>query len=195
MGSKHDFRMLRVGKAPLFFIVYPETDADHSRFHCGGGHDLGLGDHGKLEMLLLAKKIQRHSGEIEQLVSSPELRAIQASDFIHDELQARLQVMREFADQDLGCLEGAPLQRNESSGVLISAPLDGEEESEFIIRIRRGLVRIFEVQKSTLLVCHLRVANQVLAFLGIKTVKLRRGVLYSVVFLSDHPTPVFGEFS
>ena len=179
MASKLDLKKLREQHHQFFLVIYTETDADVNRYHCGSGLDLGLSANGIEEGRKLARRFKKNPLKIKNIFGSPELRAIQMADVLHDEMKGKIILCREFADQGLGVHEGRPLQKEEDPFFIFSEPERGEQEDAFSLRIREGLEKLFKAELSVL-VTHPRVACQVLAWLGLENETLERGKMYAI---------------
>jgi broad specificity phosphatase PhoE len=180
MGSKYDFKSLRSKHHQFFLVIYSDTDADLNRYHCGGGLDLGLNETGMDLARRLSRRFKKNPLKIKKIYSSPELRSIQMADFLHDELKGRIILAREFADQILGDLEGKQMSSGASAFIKEPCPPRGEPEEVFSLRVRSGLERIFQEEDLVLLVTHPRVAQQILAWLGLGSESFERGKMYAI---------------
>jgi broad specificity phosphatase PhoE len=193
MGSRTDLKVLQERSHPIFIYLYPEMDSDLERFHRGGSSDIGLGEDAKNELVLFSKKLKKNPFQIKTIFTGPELRTIQASDFIHDHLSVRLRILSDFGDQDLGALEGASWAEGESSWSILPAPPGGEGEEAFGLRVRAGLGKVFAEPGAALLVLHPRVAVQILLGFQLEVRPLRRGSLYCFDFSQGGWSPKFSE--
>lgn len=180
MGSRLDLKTLRMKHRQFFIVIYPETDADQNRYHCGGGLDLALSEAGMEEVRKLARRFRKNPLKVKKILAGPELRAIQMADFLHDEMKGKIQLSREFSDQILGALEGKPWGTNESSEISIVAPPQGEDGQNFSLRVRNGLESLLKEEDLVLLVAHPRVAKLLLQWLGLEKETLKRGVVYGL---------------
>ena len=180
MGSKLDFKSLRSKHQHFYLLVYPDTDADLNRYHCGGGLDLGLNELAMEEARKISRRFKKNPLKVKKIYASPELRAIQMADFLHDEMKGRIILAREFADQFLGDLEGKSFEDKDSAFRKISSPSRGERDETFSLRIRQGLERIFQEEDLIALVTHPRVAQEILEWIGLSHEVLKRCTLYSI---------------
>lgn len=185
MASKLDLKKLRERHHQFFLVIYPETDADVNAYHCGSGLDLGLSSNGIEEGRKLARRFKKNPLKIKNIFASPELRAIQMADVLHDEMRGKIILCREFCDQALGLHEGRPLQKDEDPFFIFPAPERGETEDLFSLRVREGLEKIFKAELLSALVTHPRVAAQVLAWLGLENESLERGKMYAIDLPAD----------
>jgi len=178
MASKHDLKKLRDQHRQFFLVLYSETDADVGRYHCGGGLDLGLNENGMEEARKLSRRFKKNPLKIKKIYASPELRAVQMADFLHDELKGKLLLSRNFADQNLGSMEGEPLGSDLTVASILTDPNRGESEPAFSIRIREGLETFLQEELLSVLVTHPRVATKLLSWLGLEGEPLERGKMY-----------------
>ncbi len=185
MASKIDWKNLRSKYRQFYLVIYPETDADQSRYYCGGGLDLGLNEEGMDEARKLARRFKRNPLKIKKIYASPELRTIQMADFLHDEMKGKIILVREFSDQFLGDLEGQPLEAGFDAFKKVGTPNRGEQGESYSLRIRQGLERIFQEEDLVMLVTHPRVAKEVFEWLGLGAENLKRGALYAIDLPAD----------
>ena len=193
MGSRLDLKSLRKQHHQFYLVIYPDTEADSARFHCGGGLDLGMSEMGMEEARKLARRFKKNPLKIKAIFAGPELRTIQMADFLHDEMRAKLFLAKEFADQLLGDLEGKPLGAGESSSTMISNPSRGESDEIFSLRVRQGLERVLQEELLCLVVAHPRVAIQIQRWLGLGQEHLERSKLYSIDIPQDQGIAHFRE--
>jgi broad specificity phosphatase PhoE len=180
MASKQDLKKLRNLHRQFFLVIYSETDADANHYHCGGGLDLGLNEAGLDDARRLSRRFTKNPLKIKKIYASPELRAIQMADFLHDELKGKLVLSRQFSDQNLGEMEGRPLGPGENVRFVPSEPARGESEVAFSLRVREGLEAFMQETLLCLLVTHPRVGMIILNWLGLDHKVLERGKLYAI---------------
>jgi broad specificity phosphatase PhoE len=175
----------------FYLVLYTETDADVQRYHCGSGLDLGLTENGIEDARKIARRFKKNPLKIRRMIASPELRAVQMADVLHDEIKAKLGLWREFADQFLGEWEGKPLavsngQRDPAieTSESVQNPPRGEAGEGFRARVEVGLQKLLseasDPKTPILLVTHPRVARVILSSLGLGLEKLDRGVLVAI---------------
>ncbi len=180
MGSKLDLKTFREKHHQFYLVIYSETDADHGRYQCGSGLDLGLSEQGMENARKLARRFKRNPLKIKKIFASPELRAIQMADFLHDEMKGKLTLCREFMDQNLGELEGKPVTSKEAPFEIVQEPMRGERGDAFSLRVREGLERILKEDLLLVLVTHPRVASLIFDWLGLPSEELIRGKMYAI---------------
>ena len=178
MASKQDLKKLRDQHRQFFLVLYSETDADQGRYHCGGGLDLGLNENGMEEARKLSRRFKKNPLKIKKIYASPELRAVQMADFLHDELKGKLVLSRHFADQNLGATEGQAMAAKETIATILPEPSRGEAEAAFSLRVREGLEVFMKEELLSVLVTHPRVAMKILSWLGLEGETLERGKMY-----------------
>ena len=178
MASKQDLKKLRNLHRQFFLVIYPQTDADASGYHCGGALDLGLNEAGIEDARKLSRRFKKNPLKIKKIYSSPELRSVQMADFLHDELKGKLILNRQFSDQNLGELEGRAFDAGQSSSSVIQEPVRGESDQGFSLRVREGLEAFMEETFLCLLVTHPRVGlkNLVVARPGTQISRTRHHV-------------------
>jgi len=181
MASREDLQNLRDQHRQFYLVVYAQTDAQVSRYICGGGLDLGLNEAGIEEARKFARRFKKNPLKIKRLIASPELRAIQMADILHDEMKGKIVLAREFADQFMGDLEGKP--EPENPAVLINPPR-GESEELFSIRVHQGLARVLQEKDLIAIVTHPRVAQKIFEWIGLAAEKIHPARMYVV----DLPT-------
>ena len=184
MASQRNLKKLRDQRRQFFLVIYSETDADVSGYYCGGGLDLGLNEKGIEEARKLSRRFKKNPLQIKNIYCSPELRAIQMADFLHDELKGKLILNRQFADQNLGIHEGEPANQSVMA-TLIAEPKRGETQVEFSFRVRRGLEEFLHEEYLSVLVTHPRVALILLSWLGLDGSILERGKMYVLDLPAD----------
>lgn len=194
MGSKLDFKNLRLRHQHFYLLIYPEIDADLNQYYCGGGLDLGLNEAAIEAARKLARRFKKNPLKIKKIYASPELRTIQMADLLHDEMKGKIILAREFSDQFLGELEGKPFQRDTKKPLKndqdlafssVVAPAQGETQESFSARIRAGLERMFKEEDLVVLVTHPRVAKEVQEWIGLGAENLKRGALYAIDLPAD----------
>ena len=176
MASKSDFSDLSAHRSLIGLYVYPEVLSETNGLWVGGGSDEGLTEEGKERVAEEARELKKRRATFRRIVSSPELRAVQAADFIHDQLKLKWATSSEFRDQNLGEIEGqsgAP----ELRGDRILEPPGGEAGELFLLRVREGLVRTIQPRERVLLVVHPRVARAVLGWMGFSDVIDLKGII------------------
>jgi broad specificity phosphatase PhoE len=178
MASKQDLKKLRNQHRQFFLVVYAETDADANRYQCGGGLDLGLNENGMEEARKLSRRFKKNPLKIKKIYASPELRAVQMADFLHDEIKGKLILSRNFADQNLGEQEGQALGSDLTAASILSDPNRGEAETAFSLRVREGLEAFFKDEMLAVLVTHPRVAAMILSWLGLAHEPIERCKMY-----------------
>lgn len=129
----------------IHLIRHGATDANYNGRYIGCKTDLPLAPEGLNELRLLKENLEYP--QIERLYSSPMLRCRQTGAVLYPEMEpVPIADMREY---DFGSFEGKTAAQLESdpnfipwtSGKL-SAPPDGEDNSEFIKRLCIGLNKI-----------------------------------------------------
>ena len=185
MASKQDLKKLRNLHRQFYLMVYPQTDADASGYHCGGALDLGLDEAGIEAARKASKRFSKNPLKIKKIYASPELRSVQMADFLHDEFKGKVILSRLFSDQNLGALEGTPFSPGEMSSTVLNEPPRGETETNFSIRVRQGLEGLMEETLLCVLVTHPRVASKILSWLGLSHKTLDRGVMYAIDLPAD----------
>lgn len=182
MGSKVDLKNLRSKHRQLYLVVYGATDADQGQYYCGGGLDLGLNELGIDEARRLSRRFKKNPLKIKRIFSSPELRAIQMSDFLHDEMKGRIILLRELTDQILGECEGKPFtaEFGKSHFEKLKDPPKGENEESFSVRVRVGLEKILQEEELAVVVTHPRVAKQIFSWLGLPKEEIKRATMYAI---------------
>ena len=178
MGSKSDLKKLRNLHRQFYLVIYAETDADANRYHCGGALDLGLNENGIEEARKFSRRFKKNPLKIKKIYASPELRAVQMADFLHDEIKGKLVLSRQFADQNLGSIEGNPYELSQSAETLFTDPIRGESDENFSVRVRQGLEAFMEETFLSVLVTHPRVGIKILSWLGLQSKALERGKMY-----------------
>jgi broad specificity phosphatase PhoE len=178
MGSKSDLKKLRNLHRQFYLVIYAETDADASGYHCGGALDLGLNENGIEEARKFSRRFKKNPLKIKKIYASPELRAVQMADFLHDEIKGKLVLSRYFADQNLGSLEGSPLETSQSAVTVFPDPARGENDELFSVRVRQGLEAFLAEPLLSVLVTHPRVGVKILSWLGLQSKELERGKMY-----------------
>ena len=171
-----ELKKLREKRQHFYLTVYTSTEAIEDGLVCGGGLDLGLNEKGIEDARKLCRRIQKNPIKIKRIISGPELRTIQLADFMHDALKGKILVYREFADQNLGDLEGKP----EQPSMNFQEPKNGEHIEDFSIRVHHGLIRLFKENMNCMIVAHPRVAQMIFRWIGIGNEKIEPGVVYSV---------------
>lgn len=185
MASKQDLKKLRNLHRQFYLVVYSQTNADVSGYYCGGGLDLGLDETGLEEARKLSKRFAKNPLKIKKIYSSPELRAVQMADFLHDEFKGKIVLSRLFADQNLGALEGTQIDASQKQDFAFAEPPRGESDTHFSIRVRQGLEALMEETLLCVLVTHPRVAQKILSWLGIEHKRIERGTLYAIDLPAD----------
>ena len=177
MASRSDFSELKSLQSLIGLYVYPEVASELTGLWIGGASDEGLTEEGKEQVSLDARMLKKHRSTLRRIVSSPELRAVQAADFIHDQVKVKWATLSEFRDQDLGAFEGSA-KASPIRGEVALEPDRGESRDAFLIRIREGLVRVLEPRESVLLVVHPRVARAILEWVGgVQVIELKGVIL------------------
>lgn len=176
MGSLEDLKNLRDQRRQFYLVVYTQTDAHVNRYICGAGLDLGLNETGIEEARKFSRRFKKNPLKIKRIVSSPELRAIQMSDILHDEMKGKIVLAREFSDQFMGDLEGKPIQE----GIDFSNPPRGETTEAFSVRVRKGLEKILQEKDSIVIVTHLRVARKIFEWIGLSAEKIEPAKMYAI---------------
>jgi broad specificity phosphatase PhoE len=192
MGSRSDLKSFGPRRAPIYFYIYPETDLDLAGVRSGSGSDQGLNEAGKKELARFSLRFKKKPEGIRSIMTGPELRSVQAADFIHDQLRAKLRVLSLLKDQDLGSLEGiSGVGESKIEGSRIEAqaaflvedtPPGGESGADFAIRIHQVLEAVFQDDSPSILVCHPRVCAQIWDWFQLDKLLLKRGVLYFLDF-------------
>lgn len=167
---------LRDQHRQFYLVVYTQTDADVGQYHCGGGLDIGLNEAGIEEARKLARRFKKNPLKIKRILASPELRAVQMADVLHDEIKTKMTMLREFHDQFLGDWEGKPLSYSNGS----TEPPRGEATAVFSDRVINGLVKVLQEPGVLLLVTHKRVAQVILKSVGVGSASVQSGVMYSI---------------
>jgi broad specificity phosphatase PhoE len=180
MASKLDLKKLRNLHRQFFLVIYPETDADVNAYHCGGGLDLGLNEVGIEDARKLSRRFKKNPLKIKKIYSSPELRAVQMADFLHDELKGKLVLSRDFSDQNLGEIEGTHYAPGESAKATLAEPIRGESDTVFSLRVRSGLEAFMQDTFLCVLVTHPRVGAKILSWMGLENKTLERGKMYAI---------------
>ncbi|MBS1958751.1 MAG: histidine phosphatase family protein [Bdellovibrionales bacterium] len=178
-------KQLREQRQQFYLVVYTQTDAQTGNYYCGSGLDLGLNEAGIEEGRKLARRFKKNPLKIKRIIASPELRSIQMADVMHDEIKAKLSLVRDFADQFLGDLEGKPMPKPNGHGALavedpVADPPRGESADAFSARVNNGLVKILQEPGVLLLVTHPRVARAVYKMIGIGSEVITPGILYAI---------------
>ena len=171
-----ELKKMREKHQHFFISVYSSTDAIADDLVCGGGLDLGLNEQGIEDARKLSKRFHKNPIKVKKIITSPELRTIQLADIFHDEMKGKIFVYREFADQNMGDLEGKPM----SASLNLDHPKNGEDVEDFSIRVHRGLLRVFQENQVCLIMTHPRVAQMIFRWLGIGKEKIEPGMVYSV---------------
>lgn len=159
----------------FYLVVYTQTDA-HQNYICGGGLDLGLNSAGIEEGQKLARRFTKNPLKIKKIICSPELRAVQMSDILHDEMRTKIGIRSELADQQMGDWEGHPID----PALDFKNPPRGETHTEFKSRIAIAAQAILQEEQVVLLVTHLRVARFVFELLGLEEEPLVPGQMISI---------------
>jgi|GEM_PF-1564077 len=190
MGSREDLQNLRDRHRQFYLVVYTQTDADVGRYVCGGGLDLGLSEAGIEEARKFARRFKKNPLKIKRLIASPELRAIQMADILHDEMKGKIVLAREFADQFMGDLEGK--HEPQDPAILLDPPR-GESEELFSIRVHQGLARVLQEKDLVAIVTHPRVARKIFEWIGLAAEKIEPARMYVVDLPTGSGTAHFRE--
>lgn len=174
MGSAENLKNLRQQHHQFYLVVYTQTDAHVNRYICGGGLDLGLNEEGIEEARKFSRRFKKNPLKIKRIISSPELRCIQMSDILHDEMKGKITLTREFSDQFMGDLEGKPIEPS----LDFANPPRGEKTDDFSLRVRKGLEKILEEKDSSVIVTHLRVARKIFEWVGLAAEKIEPAKMY-----------------
>ena len=162
-------------------MVLTQTDADTNRLHCGSGWDLGLNEVGIEQAREAAIPLKKNPFKIKRMISSPELRAVQMADIIHDQMKVKWVLWRGFSDQLLGSLEGKKLGPDDLPSSPIDQPPGGESLQKFRERVLATMSEARQSSENTLLVTHRRVAQVLVQ----TDPGLRPGVLYEFQWDAD----------
>jgi broad specificity phosphatase PhoE len=176
MGSVENLKNLREQRHQFYLLVYTQTDAEANQYVCGGGLDLGLNEFGIEEARKFSRRFKKNPLKIKRIISSPELRAIQMADILHDEMKGKISLAREFSDQFLGEYEGKPI----TAEMDMDAPPRGETSEQFSVRVRKGLERILQESDSCVVVIHSRVARKIFQWIGLGAEKIMPATLYAI---------------
>lgn len=174
---------LRSEHRQLYLMTYTETDAVAQKYFCGSGLDIGLNDAGLEEAKKVARRFKKNPFKFKAIVASPELRAVQMADILHDQIKAKMSIFRDFADQFLGTLEGQPI----APGVDLTVPPKGETGKDFHSRVQRAFFELAQMPGPVLLVTHDRVAKAGLLALGLPPEEVRPGLEPGQLYCVDVP--------
>lgn len=137
----------------LYVVRHGECEANLLKVVAGGGDDSLLTQNGIDEAHATAEKLIGFQGRI---VSSPLRRAYHTAEIIRDKIApgAKIELEPDFIELDVGDAMGMPLEEYfalERSGAPIR---NAETQQKFFARVKRGIERLKEVNKPTLLIAH-----------------------------------------
>ncbi len=168
--------MNRAVHKQFYLLVYPKADAHADPFVCGGGLDIGLSEHGIEEARKISRRFKKNPLKVKRIIGSPELRAVQMADILHDEVKVKLVLWQSLADQFMGAWEGKPLE----PGMDFSHPPQGEKETAFSARIGAAVAELMKMEELCFIVTHPRVAQKFLELFGLGEEKIDPAVVYSL---------------
>lgn len=176
--NNHDAN--RAQHRQFYFLIYTQTDATVQGYACGSGLDIGLNDAGLDEARKSERRYKKNPLKFKAIVASPELRAVQMADILHDEVKAKMTIFRDFSDQFLGTLEGQKV----GPGTDFTSPPRGESGKDFHARVQRAFQELLNLAGPIVLVTHDRVIKAGLLSLGLPPSELiglvEPGELYAV---------------
>lgn len=155
----------------LYIVRHGETWANAEQRYLGS-LDPELTDLGRKQAQALGKKLSRN---LDVLVVSPRLRALETAGILNEELMLALDIMDCFRERDVGVFEGLTqadararypqLWSQNITRRWDAGPTGGESISEVVTRVRDGLVELGSKYpaKTVLLVAHGFVAKVVRA--------------------------------
>lgn len=139
----------------IYFIRHGLSEANVRRVFAGQKDDSPLVGEGREQAKYTAKKIQDEGIEINKIISSPSLRALETAQIIAEELgfnTSDIIIENRINEYDMGSLSGTPWHAI-SSAILVNAR-NAENPKDFQNRVYSCVKELSELSENILLVSH-----------------------------------------